>query len=309
MMCTHENTPSFKDKRRFKLPKSRIAPKKHKFLSLRRQFPPPPLRQSFADSSRSHKPIALMDNQEHENVAYFFSASDGGDADLTGLLDSASESNSSHATDDSSRIRHQDFSPYASRIKDREERAALVRNALRSKEREESCEEKWVCYSEVVEGKVKEEEVSSSVVDLWRSAEDPVPLSLKLDYEDVVKAWSGRGPLYVVNDSADATRVVPDITDDLFLSNNGVKGEGSVGWWAVPEMVEEDTDTINKETTRSQVMSVRLKMGIGGRREASLLRYKAKRQKRLFSKKIRYQVRKLNAEKRPRVKGRFVKRS
>ena len=38
------------------------------------------------------------------------------------------------------------------------------------------------------------------------------------------------------------------------------------------------------------------------RREASVLRYKEKRQSRLFSKKIRYQVRKLNADKRPRFK-------
>ncbi|KAG5052791.1 hypothetical protein JHK87_004989 [Glycine soja] len=44
------------------------------------------------------------------------------------------------------------------------------------------------------------------------------------------------------------------------------------------------------------------------RREACVLRYKEKRQNRLFSKKIRYQVRKLNADKRPRIKGRFVKR-
>jgi hypothetical protein len=38
------------------------------------------------------------------------------------------------------------------------------------------------------------------------------------------------------------------------------------------------------------------------RREARVLRYKEKRQTRLFSKKIRYQVRKLNADKRPRLK-------
>ncbi|WCJ34792.1 B-box type zinc finger protein with CCT domain [Euphorbia peplus] len=44
------------------------------------------------------------------------------------------------------------------------------------------------------------------------------------------------------------------------------------------------------------------------RREASVLRYKEKRQTRLFSKKIRYHVRKLNADQRPRLKGRFVKR-
>lgn len=39
-----------------------------------------------------------------------------------------------------------------------------------------------------------------------------------------------------------------------------------------------------------------------GQREASVMRYKEKRQNRLFSKTIRYQVRKLNAEKRPRIK-------
>ncbi|CAL5326947.1 unnamed protein product [Camellia sinensis] len=48
--------------------------------------------------------------------------------------------------------------------------------------------------------------------------------------------------------------------------------------------------------------------GDGGR-EARVTRYREKRRTRLFSKKIRYQVRKLNAEKRPRMKGRFVKRS
>ena len=49
---------------------------------------------------------------------------------------------------------------------------------------------------------------------------------------------------------------------------------------------------------------------IGDRgREAKVLRYREKRRTRLFSKKIRYEVRKLNAEKRPRMKGRFVKRS
>jgi len=49
-------------------------------------------------------------------------------------------------------------------------------------------------------------------------------------------------------------------------------------------------------------------MGDGGR-EARVSRYREKRRTRLFSKKIRYEVRKLNAEKRPRMKGRFVKRS
>ena len=42
--------------------------------------------------------------------------------------------------------------------------------------------------------------------------------------------------------------------------------------------------------------------GGGLLREASVLRYKEKRRTRLFSKKIRYQVRKVNADGRPRMK-------
>ncbi|KAI3416702.1 CCT domain-containing protein [Psidium guajava] len=47
----------------------------------------------------------------------------------------------------------------------------------------------------------------------------------------------------------------------------------------------------------------------GGVREASVQRYKEKRRNRLFSNKIRYQVRKVNADQRPRIKGRFVRRA
>ena len=57
------------------------------------------------------------------------------------------------------------------------------------------------------------------------------------------------------------------------------------GLWTVPE-IEKGDEMKNVE----------------GQRKASVLRYKEKRQNRLFSKKIRYQVRKLNAEKRPRLK-------
>lgn len=44
----------------------------------------------------------------------------------------------------------------------------------------------------------------------------------------------------------------------------------------------------------------------GGLREASVMRYKEKKRTRLFSKKIRYQVRKVNADRRPRSKVNFV---
>lgn len=44
-------------------------------------------------------------------------------------------------------------------------------------------------------------------------------------------------------------------------------------------------------------------------REARVMRYKEKRKNRKFEKQIRYASRKAYAEKRPRIKGRFVKRS
>lgn len=47
----------------------------------------------------------------------------------------------------------------------------------------------------------------------------------------------------------------------------------------------------------------------GGVREASVLRYKEKRRTRLFSKKIRYEVRKVNADRRPRMKVNMLKLS
>ncbi|KAJ1437573.1 CCT domain [Sesbania bispinosa] len=98
--------------------------------------------------------------------------------------------------------------------------------------------------------------------------EKMMALNLNLNYQEVLDAWSDRGSLWA-----------DDCSLSLASNNNGYyMGE-------VPILEEERT-----------------------RREASVLRYKEKRQNRLFSKKIRYQVRKLNADKRPRIKGRFVKR-
>ncbi|OMO82909.1 hypothetical protein CCACVL1_11687 [Corchorus capsularis] len=101
----------------------------------------------------------------------------------------------------------------------------------------------------------------------WEDDDDKrVSLKLNLNYQEVLDAWSDRGPLWA------------DDYSISMASNGYYMGE-------VPVMEEERA-----------------------RREASVLRYKEKRQTRLFSKKIRYQVRKLNADKRPRLKGRFVKR-
>lgn len=89
---------------------------------------------------------------------------------------------------------------------------------MRSRDRDSS-EEKWVCYSEVVERKViKEEEVTSSAVDL-RPADGGAGIrrvALKLDYEEIINAWSDKGPLYIDGESS---QIVPDLSHDHFLSH------------------------------------------------------------------------------------------
>lgn len=97
-------------------------------------------------------------------------------------------------------------------------------------------------------------------------------LLLKLNYEEVVKEWSGRGTIF--SDDGGAPESSADILSRLVE--------------IVPSL----------ETAGSG----------GGTREASVMRYKEKRSSRLYSKEIRYQIRKVNADRRPRIKGRFAKR-
>ncbi|XP_076914399.1 protein CHLOROPLAST IMPORT APPARATUS 2-like [Bidens hawaiensis] len=99
--------------------------------------------------------------------------------------------------------------------------------------------------------------------------ENGTMLMLKLDYEKVLKAWSDKGS------------PVPE----------GVSGSESPGSDIHARLAQIDLFSEN-----------------GGVREASVNRYKEKRRTRFFSKKIRYQVRKVNADLRPRSKGRFVRR-
>ncbi|PHT91985.1 hypothetical protein T459_07098 [Capsicum annuum] len=191
----------------------------------------------------------------------------------------------------------------------RGQQGELVRTALRNKEREHSEEEKWVVYSDVVdvdqhsETTRKDEEVSSCPRNKHHQRQQQ--LSLKLDYDEILNAWSDKGPLYLHSESP---QIVPDILDDFltcetpFSSNGGLMGSSAV-LYRVPEVVASEQS--GGKATEIEEEDLNMK---AGRREASVMRYKEKRQNRLFSKTIRYQVRKLNAEKRPRVKGRFVKR-
>ncbi|CAM0875190.1 unnamed protein product [Alopecurus aequalis] len=98
---------------------------------------------------------------------------------------------------------------------------------------------------------------------------------LKLDYEGVIDSWArdGGSPWF------HGERPNFDLSDSWLDFTAGSRGFASV----TPVT--------------------------GGEREARVSRYREKRRTRLFAKKIRYEVRKLNAEKRPRMKGRFVKRT
>uniref|UniRef100_A0A804P4J1 CCT domain-containing protein n=1 Tax=Zea mays TaxID=4577 RepID=A0A804P4J1_MAIZE len=121
--------------------------------------------------------------------------------------------------------------------------------------------------------KCKEEEADASVDDAAANGDgdsDSAPtnapkagLGLKLDADEVLKAWSDKGSMFAEGSGPElptsAAEVRAKLADIDLFPENGAGG--------------------------------------GGVREASVLRYKEKRRTRLFSKKIRYQVR----------KGRFVR--
>ncbi|CAN6271406.1 unnamed protein product [Urochloa humidicola] len=96
-------------------------------------------------------------------------------------------------------------------------------------------------------------------------------LGLKLDADEVLKAWSDKGSMFTDSGGPESPASAADVRAKL----------------ADIELFPENAS--------------------GGIREASVLRYKEKRRTRLFSKKIRYQVRKVNADCRHRMKGRFVR--
>lgn len=105
---------------------------------------------------------------------------------------------------------------------------------------------------------------------------------LRLNYEEVITAWASQGSPWTTGTPPkfNSDDCWPDV-----LGSSGVDVQFRYG-------------------------ELRSLMGHrDGGREARVSRYREKRRTRLFAKKIRYEVRKLNAEKRPRMKGRFVKRT
>ncbi|CAI9111167.1 OLC1v1011320C1 [Oldenlandia corymbosa var. corymbosa] len=342
--------------------KSRSKIRKPKYLSLRLQFSSCSDQRSEEESTQMASPddysgskqlqlfpVHPEEKEAHdENMAYLLSAADGGASTLTGLLESNTNTNGSCTSDHHNQeniINNNNdssgtggtttLSPSGSLTYARDEEVALVRTALRSKEREPS-EERWVRYSEVVERREDQEVSSCTAVPETATAggrwKRNQRLSLKLDYEEILTAWSNKGSLFIHAAYAEAAppqspQIVPDLHNDDLLVSHFPTGMISNGWgndpsyvWRVPEFtvpgLELGHNLVRPKIEEQQeqgVVPAELMVGVGGdqwkmeQREASVKRYKEKRQNRLFSKRIRYQVRKLNAEKRPRIKGRFVK--
>ncbi|TKY50831.1 Zinc finger protein CONSTANS 6 [Spatholobus suberectus] len=110
-------------------------------------------------------------------------------------------------------------------------------------------------------------------------------ISLQLDHEAVIIAWASQKSPWTTGDrpNLDPDECLPECMGTCGTALHHPYGE--LGGFGIHPVI------------------------IDGGREARVSRYREKRRTRLFSKKIRYEVRKLNAEKRPRMKGRFVKRA
>ncbi|XVF60151.1 hypothetical protein PTKIN_Ptkin08bG0021000 [Pterospermum kingtungense] len=267
-------------------------------------------------------PENLVEDREdaqYDNVSLLFNTTEEDNVhavSLNGLLDSENSDNHKNETTTTNTTVTSEESPLSPSLKyghsgggggEDHTRLLLVRSAMKGKKERDESEEKWVVYSEVVEKKNNKEmeEVSSCCGGgdggyeggggAWCSKKKKKKklLALKLDYEEIMNAWSEKGPLYIEGESP---RTVPDTANVLVDEWDSV-----FNVWKVPKMVSTRSFKVKEEFDGKEGWRI-------GHREASVLRYKEKRQNRLFSKRIRYEVRRLNAEKRPRLKGRFVKR-
>uniref|UniRef100_A0A0E0EH86 CCT domain-containing protein n=1 Tax=Oryza meridionalis TaxID=40149 RepID=A0A0E0EH86_9ORYZ len=107
-------------------------------------------------------------------------------------------------------------------------------------------------------------------------------LLLKLDYEEILAAWAGRGSLYIGGGGAATAGGTDHAAAELELDSVFVEVSAS------PEPAAAAAAAWSVAEPAARAEKVR--------------RYKEKRQGRLFAKRIRYEVRRLNAVKRPRLK-------
>ncbi|XBI10564.1 uncharacterized protein [Aegilops tauschii subsp. strangulata] len=149
----------------------------------------------------------------------------------------------------------------------------LARRALRGRERWVYCRSSSSSPSAATATTTTSSSCSSAASTGAASARSPL---LKLDYDEILAAWAGRGSLYIGGTAGHVTPKL-ELDSEVFVD---VAPPPQAATWSSPE--------------------------VSGRAER-VRRYKEKRHARLFSKRIRYEVRRLNAVRRPRLKGRFIK--
>ena len=210
--------------------KTRSKTRKHKYLSLKLELSPrtkTPQR-SKTKMIQNKQLINLFplhpenlvqqykDMHDPDQVAFLLeTASDDISTTLQGLLDTTTATTS-------------DDGPLSCYIEIDQERcdgraSLLEKTAMKCKERDLS-DERWVSYWEVVEKKELEEVSSSSCYGVADTS-GKIPqaqddnkkglVGLKLDYQEILNAWSDKGSLFIEGESP---QIVPDIHDGSSVS-------------------------------------------------------------------------------------------
>ncbi|KAJ8646646.1 hypothetical protein MRB53_008394 [Persea americana] len=161
-----------------------------------------------------------------------------------------------------------------------------------------------------MEWRVKTEEVDDTALDTTRHVECELDLScdtldLKFGYESPTTAMNCEDEEVV-----EKKKICLRLNYESVITEWATQGSP----WMNGDRPSVNPDDCWPDWTGLEPQQLYQMGGVGGQmmdrgREARVSRYREKRRSRLFSKKIRYEVRKLNAEKRPRMKGRFVKRA
>ena len=137
-------------------------------------------------------------------------------------------------------------------------------------------------------------------------------LLLKLDHEEILAAWADRGSLYIGGGGADSD-AAPELGLDAVSPSALAKGVAFRGRPYCDVTVVEPSVQVLVEVEPSEhaagapppaacAWSAREMAPAGPERAEKVRRYKEKRRNRLFERRIRYEVRRVNAVKRPRFK-------
>ncbi|KAJ8632150.1 hypothetical protein MRB53_025486 [Persea americana] len=115
-------------------------------------------------------------------------------------------------------------------------------------------------------------------------------------------ASGSKGP----NHLCDSHKKSPCLSFDVFSSSIGSKESPRGSPVEVPVMGQLGSSATPISYSSSSMATTNASMTMG--REARVQRYREKKKRRKFEKKIRYQSRKASADRRPRIKGRFAKK-